>query len=70
MTTKKYTYTTTDNNLLNFGECSLRLMGNRFPTRGLTLDEAKKEQKEMQKKIDDLELRANPKKGKVKKRNK
>ena len=59
---KKYIYTATDNSPFNFGEYSLRLMGNRFSTRDLTLDETKDEQEIMFKKIEDLKLRANPKK--------
>ena len=40
---KKYTYTTTDNTLFDFGSYNLRLIGNNFFTKDLTLDEAKRE---------------------------
>ena len=36
-------YTATDNTPFNFGQYNLRLMGNIFSTRDLTLDEAKDE---------------------------
>ena len=45
-------------------------MGNRFSTRDFTLDEANNEQETMFKKIEDLKLRAHPKKVKVKTKNK
>ena len=35
----------------NFGECNLKVMGNKFYTGDLTLDEVKDEQKEMQKRL-------------------
>ena len=44
---KKYMYTTTNNTPFNFGEYNIRLMGSRFSTRDLTLDEAKDEQETM-----------------------
>ena len=62
---KKYMYTTTNNTPFNFGEYNIRLMGSRFSTRDLTLDEAKDEQETMPKKIEDLKSRANPKRGRV-----
>ena len=67
---KKYMYTTTNNTPFNFGEYNIRLMGSRFSTRDLTLDEAKDEQETMPKKIEDLKSRANPKRGRVKIENK
>ena len=55
-------YSATDNTPFDFGKYNLRVMGNIFFTRDLTLDEAKDEQDTMFKKIEDLKLRANPKK--------
>ena len=67
---KKYMYTTTNNTPFNFGEYNIRLMGSRFSTRDLTLDEAKDEQETMPKKIEAIKSRANPKRGRVKIENK
>ena len=46
---KKYAHTPTDNTTFNFGEYNQRLMGNKYFTKDLTLDEAKKEQKKCKK---------------------
>ena len=64
---KNYTYTAADNTLFDFGSYNLKLMGNKFFIRDITIDVAKREQEKMLKNIEELELRANPKKGKLKK---